>query len=45
VADAVAAVKAEIMASLTVTSEVPMQLSVSEDGGLVITYDDGTVNV
>ena len=44
VANAIAAVKAEIMASLTVTSDVPMTFGITDDGGLSVTYDDQAVN-
>jgi hypothetical protein len=43
VAAAVAAAKEEIMASLKVTADVPIHLGISADGGLTITYDDGSV--
>ncbi len=44
VANAVAAIKAEIMASLTVTSDVPMTFGIANDGGLTVTYDEQAVN-
>ena len=44
VANAVAAVKAEIMASLTVTSDEPMTFGIANDGGLTVTYDEQAVN-
>ena len=44
IAQAVNAAKAEIMASLTVTSDVPMVFGITDDGGLSVTYDDEAVN-
>ena len=44
VANAIAAVKAEIMASLTVTSNVPMTFGIANDGGLTVTYGEQAVN-
>ena len=44
VANAIAAVKAEIMASLTVTSDVPMIFGIANDGGLTVTYGEQAVN-